>query len=100
MSKVFVGHHKEWGIARTGTSKEDVVNKIGCDTVDDLTFTEIEKTDYLLRDVPEEFKSRLSYMAYEDCHAYGQDEIESKLSDLVSDLLPCIKAFEKRLTTT
>ena len=98
MSKVFVGKHKEWSITETGTSKEDVVNKIGC-SIDDLTFTEIEKTDYLLRDVPEEFKSRLSYMAYEDGHAYGQDEIESKLADLVSDLLPCIKDFEKRLTT-
>ena len=99
MSKVFIGHHLVWGINRTGTSKENVAYQIGCE-VDDLTFTEIEKTDYLLRDVPEEFKSRLSYMAYEDGHAYGQDEIESKLSDLVSDLLPCIKDFEKRLTTT
>jgi len=97
MSKVFVGHHKEWGIARTGATKEDAANKIGCQ-VDDLTFTEIEKEDYILMDVPEEFKSRLSYMAYEDGHAYGQEEVESKLSDLVNDLLPCIKAFEKRLT--
>ena len=99
MSKVFIGKHKEWGITGTGTSKEDVVNQIGC-SIDDLNFTEMEKTDYLLRDVPEEFKSRLSYMAYEDGHASGQDEIESKLSDLVSELLPCIKDFEKRLTTT
>jgi hypothetical protein len=99
MSKVFTGEHKAFGLVGVGTSAQDAADKIGF-PIDELIITEMEKTDYLLRDVPEEFKSRLSYMAYEDGHAYGQDEIESKLSDLVSDLLPCIKDFEKRLTTT
>lgn len=97
MSKVFTGEHKVWGITMTGKSKEDVANKIGCD-VHFLTFTEMEKTDHLLMDVPEEFKASLYSIAWEQGHAYGQDEVESVLEGLVYDLLPSIKAFEKRLT--
>lgn len=53
----------------------------------------------LLKDVPEEFKSAMSYMAYEDGHSAGHEEVINILRGLVSDLLPSIKAFEKRLKT-
>ena len=99
MSKIFTGEHKAFGLVGVGTSAQDAADKIGF-PIDELIITEMEKTDYLLRDVPEEFKSRLSYMAYEDGHAYGEEEVESILSNLVSELLPCIKDFEKRLTAT
>ena len=52
----------------------------------------------ILQRVPEEFRSTLSYMAYERGHSAGAVEVEGILKGLISDLLPAIQAFEKRLT--
>ena len=57
-----------------------------------------EKEKELLQGIPEEFHSRLSYMAYEDGHHAGYEEVLSHLSGLVSDLKEPIAAFQKRLT--
>jgi len=52
----------------------------------------------LLKDIPEEFHSRLSYMAYERGHHSGMEECINHLRGLVNDLKDPIAAFQKRLT--
>lgn len=96
MSRIFHAKHKEWGVEGYFASGEDAANRMGCN-IGDLEFTEMEKTDYLLKAVPEEFRSRLAYMAYERGHSAGESEVELILEGLVSDLLPCIAAFESRI---
>lgn len=96
MSKIIQGYHPEWAISNTGDSKEDVVRQFGCDE-SELRFTEIDRSEFLLSMVPEEFRSRLSYMAYERGHSAGEAEVEMILGSLVGDLLPCITAFQDRL---
>jgi hypothetical protein len=50
----------------------------------------------LLKDIPEEFKGTLSYMAYERGHSSGPEECISILRDLVSDLAEPIKKYGER----
>jgi hypothetical protein len=97
MKKIFIGYHPAWNIKAEGYSKAEVISKIGCEE-SELTFQELSKTDYLLSKVPPEFRSKLSYMAYEKGHSAGEEEIELILEELINDLLPCIESFEKRLT--
>lgn len=98
MNKVFIGYHAAWNIRAEGASRAEVISQIGCEE-SELTFQELTKTDYLLSKLPPEFRSQLSYMAYEKGHSAGEAEIELILEGLVNDLLPCIKDFEKRLLT-
>jgi hypothetical protein len=53
----------------------------------------------ILKDIPEEFKSALSYMAYERGHSAGNEEIVNELRGLVSDLQQAIEDYTKRITT-
>lgn len=66
---------------------------------EDLVITEIDTDDrdYILRDVPEELKSSISWMAYERGHSAGQDEVASYMREMVSDLLPAILAYGIRM---
>lgn len=65
--------------------------------VDDLVVTPVNKHDYLLSKVPEEFRSTLSYMAYERGHSAGEHEkILLVLERLVNDLKPAIDKFAAR----
>lgn len=57
----------------------------------------IPEDQYWLNLVPEEFRSTLSYMAYERGHAYGDAEVMNILSDLCTTMVEPIKAFEKRV---
>ena len=90
--------HKEWKIIKYGKSLQEIADKLGCSVSDFEVLVTYSETDWILRDVPEEFRSRLSYMAYERGHSAGESEITLILEELVSNLLPCIKAFEERLT--
>jgi hypothetical protein len=56
-----------------------------------------EKQTEILKDIPEEFKGALSYMAYEIGHASGNEEVIIALNDLVSNLKEPIRKFEKRI---
>lgn len=94
--KIYIGKHKEWLIERTGNSQAEVASQLGC-KVEDLTFTEMEKTDFLLRNVPTEFHSALSEMAYDRGHSAGYSEVELILEGLVANLMPSIQAFEQRI---
>jgi len=58
-----------------------------------------DKQDKLLAPVPQEFRSAISYHAYEQGHSAGNNEIIIHLSDLVDALLQPIQEFEKRITT-
>jgi len=88
MSKIYIGHHKTWNINVLGKTPKECADSIGCE-IADLKLEEMEKTDYLLLQVPEEFRSLLDSMAYE--------RVEAILTDLIHDLAPMIQAFEKRI---
>lgn len=51
--------------------------------------------DALLETVPVEFRSVLSYMAYERGHSAGELEVLLILKDLIHDLKPAIEEFAK-----
>jgi hypothetical protein len=55
-----------------------------------------EQTE-LLKDVPNEFKGALSYMAYERGHSSGHEEVINELRMLISDLQEPIKSFGERI---
>jgi len=99
MSKIYIGHHKAWKVTAAGSTQDEVLNKMGCDRSDlpDITFETQENTDYLLLQVPEEFRGKLSYMAYERGHSAGESEVELILTELIYELKPVIQAFEKRI---
>ena len=57
----------------------------------------MSKAEQILSKVPKEFHATLSYMAYERGHAYGDEEIENILQNLVNDLEPAILLYEARI---
>lgn len=65
--------------------------------VENLEVEQISERDYLLSQVPEEFRSTLSYMAYQSGHSAGENEILLILNNLVFNLKPAIDKFEARL---
>jgi hypothetical protein len=58
------------------------------------------KAEELLRDIPDEFRSILNYMAYERGHAYGYDEVLNILDELVYKFKEPIEQYTQRITTT
>lgn len=72
-------------------------NKIRSKTMTDQEFCKQQAK--ILEPIPQEFKSAISYHAYEQGHAYGNEEIIIHLSDLVDTLLQPIQEFEKRIRT-
>ena len=63
-----------------------------------MTAEEFEKKQKdILGDIPDEFKSALSYMAYERGHSAGYEEVIIHLQDLVSNLQEPIDEFRERL---
>jgi len=53
----------------------------------------------LLKELPEEFHSTLSYLAYERGHSAGHEEVINILTDLCFNLQKPIQAFGKRIRT-
>jgi len=49
--------------------------------------------------LPEEFRSAISYYAYEKGHAYGYEEVLSYLEQLVDALKPCVEKYTQRIVT-
>ena len=66
--------------------------------MDMLTFEEIDEQDFILEQVPEEFRSALYSIAWDDGHAYGESEVLNILKGLVYDLKPAIEKYTKRIT--
>ena len=98
MKTIIKAQCDEWCAKDVGFSLEEIAQKIGCQVSQlRIIWTKAEQ-EYELEKLPEEFRSAISYMAYERGHSAGEDEVLSILKELVSDLLPSIKAFEKRLT--
>jgi|688.fasta_scaffold410114_3 hypothetical protein len=66
----------------------------------DLVITEIDvdSSDYILRDVPEELKSSFSWKAYEAGHHAGEEEVACILRGFVDDFLPGILAYGARMS--
>lgn len=99
---IVTGKYIPWGITEIGKTREEVLSKLFL-SVDLMLESEVEwkvyeDSEYLLRDIPEEFHGPLSYIAYEQGHSAGQDEVNLILSGLVNDLAPAIKKFQQRLT--
>jgi hypothetical protein len=78
-------------------TKEDLKNAY--DWAEDLEIKEIDFDDqnYILRDVPQEFKGPLYWMAYDNGHSAGENEVACILRRLVNDLLPAITAYGIRM---
>ena len=78
-------------------TKEELMNYYGW--AEDLVISEIDVDDrnYILRDVPEELKGCLSWMAYESGHSAGENEVACHMRSLVNDLLPAILAYGIRM---
>lgn len=78
-------------------TKEELLNCY--DWAEDLVIEEIDVDDsnYILRDVPEELKGCISWMAYEQGHSAGESEVASCMRSLVYDLLPAILAYGIRM---
>jgi hypothetical protein len=57
----------------------------------------LEKQGEILADIPVEFHSVLSYMAYERGHSSGYEECISILNDLVTNLKPAIESYRYTL---
>jgi len=57
------------------------------------------REEALLERVPLEFRSAISYMAYERSHAYGVDEVYNTMLGLVNDLQPAIHAYGIRIAS-
>lgn len=55
------------------------------------------KQNELLGQLPEEFRSCISYMAYDRGHSAGREEVINILSGLVNALLDPIREFEHRI---
>ena len=51
----------------------------------------------LLDDLPIEFRSAISYMAYESGHSAGYEEVINYVRGLVADLEGPIKKFQERI---
>ena len=58
-----------------------------------------EKQTELLNELPEEFKSVISGMAWERGHSAGYEEVVLYLQDYVNELKDPIKKFEERIRT-
>ena len=58
-----------------------------------------KKQEELLEDIPKEFHSALSSMAYEDGHSSGYEECINILHGLVSDLKPAIEKYRENLVS-
>lgn len=58
---------------------------------------DIDKPEYIMRNIPDEFKSVLSMRAYDSGHSAGEDEVISILRGLVSDFEKPIKDYTERL---
>jgi len=66
-------------------------------TAEEYAVAEKEELDNA--NIPQEFRSAISHLAWERGHAYGYNEVEIHLFDLISALQDPIKAYEKRIRT-
>lgn len=96
MSKLYIPTSKKYQIKREAFENIEVLKGYH-GWMDDLAIEEIEERDWLSEQLPPEFRSVLSYRAYEQSHAWGEEEVNNTFRSLVTDLLPAIQAFEKRI---
>ena len=93
---MFIGTYQPWGISETGATKAEVAKRLG-HPEDQLTWQEFDDRDWILRGIPKEFHAPLGWIAYEQGHSCGEDEVIGILRDLVANLEPAIKAFHTRI---
>jgi hypothetical protein len=94
-----------------GISVDDALKNWFCDPLQEKSCKQFEaapprmtseefviEQDKILKEIPEEFKSALSYMAYERGHSAGHEEVMGILKELVNDLKQPIADFQKRIS--
>jgi hypothetical protein len=95
MNKIYIGTSAKYKHTCQYLTKEQVENEM--DFCDDLVIEETTESELLLKSIPEEFVSVLSYMAYERGHSAGESEVALYLRDLIYDLKPAIDKYTARL---
>jgi hypothetical protein len=98
VKKIYIGRSEKYNYTHEASSKEDVHNEMSW--CEDLVITETTETEVLMNSIPEEFRSVLSYMAYERGHAYGDNEVELILRELIHNLKPAIDKYTERVLKT
>jgi hypothetical protein len=96
---------------RAGLAVDEALQKWSCDSTYEKTCKAFKATpprmtseefiieqNNVLKEIPKEFKDRLSYMAYERGHSAGYEEIISILKGLVNNLKQPIADFQKRIS--
>jgi hypothetical protein len=58
---------------------------------------DIDSPEFIMNDIPDEFKSVIRCIAYEQGHSSGEEEVNMIMRSLVRDFSPAIKTFEERL---
>jgi hypothetical protein len=89
--------HDEWNMDCSGETQRDAAKSIGAE-VNELRFVKsMTEQEIELERVPEDFRSVLSFMAYQRGHSAGDDEVLVVLQGLINDLEPAIKSYTERL---
>lgn len=89
--------HEEWNMDCSGETQKNAAKSIGAE-VNELRFVKsMTELEIELERVPEEFRSVLSFMAYQRGHSAGDDEVLGVLQGLINDLEPAINAYTERL---
>lgn len=96
MKNVYIPKSENYKLADEAFDSEREVNE-RYSWVEDLEIEVVPETEYLISTIPPEFRSVLSYMAYQRGHSAGEEEVNLILRELISDLKPAIEAFEKRI---
>lgn len=95
MITIYIGTSKKYNY----TCQYDDINRVKreMDWCEDLVIEETTESALLLASIPEEFRSVLSYMAYEEGHYAGENEVDLILCNLIHDLKPAIDKYTARL---
>lgn len=90
-------YHKDWKINHEASNLASAAFYLGCDEKDLAVIKTWTEEEYILKDIPIQFHSVLSQMAYEKGHHAGESECMSILRELVYDLKPAIDKFREDL---
>lgn len=95
MKNIYHATSKKYKISHFSENKEQLSEFHNY--AEDLVITEIPRKEWVLSQVPEEFRSVLSWHSYERGHSAGEDECDLILENIINELKPAIDKFEARI---
>lgn len=95
MKNVYYATSKKYNISNFSENKQQLIQDNNW--MEDLVITEIPRNEWLLSQVPVEFRDVLSYSAYEKGHYAGEEEVAIILENMIWELKPAIDKFEARI---